>query len=225
MSKGIEFSSRSGQRASGALAEPAGSGKTGGVVVVQEWWGLNDHIRGWVDKLAAEGFVALAPDLYHGKVTKDPAEAGQLMTALDTLKAVDEICGAVKGLQAHPRSNGKVAVMGFCMGGALSFASACHVPGLACVVPFYGIPPAEKVDYGKVTAPILAHFAKKDDWAKPERAQEIKKTLEAAGKSMELHVYDAQHAFMNDTRTDVHDAACAKQAWERTLAFLRKHLG
>jgi carboxymethylenebutenolidase len=224
MTSPVEFSSRSGSKVTGVFAEPSGSEKAGAVVVIQEWWGLNDHMKKWVDTLAAQGFLALAPDLYHGAITKDAGEAGKLMNALDTHRAVDEICGAVKALKEHPRCNGKIAVAGFCMGGALSFASACHVPGLAAVVPFYGVPPAEKVDYAKVTAPVLAHFAKRDDWAKPEKAEEIQKKLRAAGKSMELHVYDAQHAFMNDTRPEVHDAACAALAWDRTLAFLRKHL-
>jgi carboxymethylenebutenolidase len=223
MTKSIEFESKDG-KVHGALAEPSGSGKAGGVVLLQEWWGLNDHIKGWADKLAAAGFLVLAPDLYHGKVTKDAGEAAKLMNELDTLKAVVEIAGAVEHLKKHPRSNGKVAVMGFCMGGALSFASACHVPGLAAVVPFYGIPPAEKVDYSKVTAPILTHVAKRDDWVTPARAEEVKKKIESYGKSVELHLYDADHAFMNDTRPEVHDPASAKLALDRTLAFLQKHL-
>lgn len=223
MTKSIEFESKGG-KVPGALAEPSGSGKAGGVVLLQEWWGLDDHIKGWADKLAAAGFLVLAPDLYHGKVTKDAGEASKLMNELDTLKAVQEIAGAVDHLKHHARSNGKVAVMGFCMGGALSFASACHIPGLAAAVPFYGIPPAEKVDYAKVTAPILTHVAKKDNWVTPARAEEVKKKIESHGKSVELHLYDADHAFMNDTRPEVHDPASAKLALERTLAFLRKHL-
>jgi carboxymethylenebutenolidase len=221
----IAFSTKGDKRAKGISATPSGSGKAGAVVLLQEWWGINANMRGWTERLASEGFVAVTPDLYHGTIAKNAEEAGRLMNALDTLAAVEDIAGAVAYAKEHARSNGKVAVMGFCMGGALSFASACHVPGLAAVVPFYGIPPAEKVDYAKVTAPIQAHFAKKDGWAKPSLAQDIQKKLETQGKSMELFVYDADHAFMNDARPEVYDAACAKLALERTLAFLRKHLG
>jgi carboxymethylenebutenolidase len=194
------------------------------VVLIQEWWGVNDHIRDLTERMAKEGFVVLAPDLYHGKVTKDATEAGKLMTELDTLKAVGEIAGAVAFLKEHPRSNGKVGVMGFCMGGALSFASACHIDGLGAVVPFYGIPPAEKVDYKKVTAPIMTHVAKKDQWVTVAKAEAVKKEIESNGHSCELHVYDADHAFANDTRPEVHDPANTKLAWERTVAFFKKHL-
>ena len=224
MTTRISFTAKSGGQLSGELAEPAGSDKAPSLVLIQEWWGVNDHIRSLAERLAKEGFLTLAPDLYHGKVTKDAAEAGQLMTALDTLKAVDEIAGAVKALKEHPRSNGKVGVVGFCMGGALSFASACHVEGLSAAVPFYGTPPAEKVDYAKVTAPILAHFAKNDEWATVAKAEEIKKQLDARGQAMELCVYDAGHAFMNDTRPEAYDEKSAKLAWERTIAFFREHL-
>ncbi|MBX3228282.1 MAG: dienelactone hydrolase family protein [Labilithrix sp.] len=209
----------------GVLAEPAGEGKAPALVVLQEWWGLDDHIESLVDRFAKEGFLVVAPDLYHGKTTKDGAEAAKLMGALDTLKAVDEIAGAVAFLKDHPRSNGKVGVTGFCLGGALTLASACHVPAIAAAVPFYGIPPAEKVDYAKVTAPISMHVAKKDEWVTVGRAEEVKQKVEALAKTpFELHVYDADHAFMNDTRPAVYAAAEAKIAWDRAVAFLQRHL-
>lgn len=224
MTTRVDFTSRKGTPVSGELAAPAGDGKVGGVVLIQEWWGVNDHIRSLVERVAKEGFVVVAPDLYHGKVTTDAAEAGTLMTALDTLVAVDEIAGAAQMLREHGRCNGKVAVMGFCLGGALSLASACHVEGLSAIVPFYGIPPAEKVDYARAKAPVLGHYAKHDEWASASKAEEVQKTITAAGGRMTLHVYDAQHAFMNDTRSDVYHAESAKLAWERTVAFLKEHL-
>jgi carboxymethylenebutenolidase len=159
MTTHVHFQSKSGSPVEGDLAEPAGGERVGGLVLLQEWWGVNDHIRSIAERMAKEGFLVLAPDLYHGKLARDATEAGQLMTALDTLKAVDEVAGAARYLKEHARSNGKVGVFGFCMGGALSFASASHVEGLSAVVPFYGIPPAEKVDYRNVTAPIMAHVA------------------------------------------------------------------
>lgn len=224
MTTRVDFKSRKGAPVQGELATPPGDGKAGAVVLVQEWWGVNDHIRSLVDRLAADGFVVLAPDLYHGKSTKDAAEAGAWMTELDTLTAVDEIAGAVGFLKEHARGNGKVAVMGFCMGGALSFASACHIDGLSAVVPFYGLPPAEKVDYAKVNAPILAHVAKQDEWVSVAKAEAVQKEITAGGAHMTLHVYDAQHAFVNDTRPEVYDAENAKLAWQRTVTFLKEHL-
>lgn len=224
MTKRVTFTAKSGSTIEGELAEPAGTAKAGALVLVQEWWGVNDHVRSLVDRMAKEGFLVLAPDLYHGKVTKDAAEAGKLMTALDTLTAVDEIAGAAAFLKGHPRSNGKVGVTGFCLGGALTLASACHLPSLAGAVSFYGIPPAEKVDYAKVTAPIMMHVAKHDEWVTVAKAEAIRAQLDAHGKPAELHVYDAHHAFVNDTRPDVYSAESAALAWARTVAFFQKHL-
>ena len=148
-----------------------------------------------------------------------------MMQALDFAKAVGEIGAAVAWAKEQPRSNGKVAVLGFCLGGALTIAAAAHIPGLACAVPFYGVPDLSKLDLGKVSAPILAHFAGHDDWASPDKARQIQKDLTAKGKSFELHVYpDAGHAFMRDTDSSKFHAPSAKQAWERTFAFLRTHL-
>ena len=169
----MTFKTKSGSEVGGELTEPSGTGEAPSVVLIQEWWGINDHIRSLADRLA---FLVVAPDLYHGKVAKDASEAGAMMTALDTFEAVKEIGGAVSFLKEHARGNGKVGVIDFCMGGALAFASPCHVEGLSAVVPFYGIPPAEKVDYSKVTAPILAHFAKNDDWATVAKARSSRRS-------------------------------------------------
>lgn len=215
MTKRISFSGIEGE-----LAEPSGSNKAPCLVLVQEWWGVNDHIRDLAERFAKEGFVVLAPDLYHGTVTKDAGEASKLMTELDTLAAVKEIGAAVAHLKEHPRSNGKVGVTGFCMGGALTLASVSHLPDVAAGVAFYGIPPAEKVDYARITAPVMMHVGKRDNWVTPARAEEVK----AKVPSLELHVYDADHAFVNDTRPEVYDAASAKLAWDRTVAFFKKHL-
>jgi carboxymethylenebutenolidase len=213
-------------RVSGELAEPGGAGKVPCVVLIQEYWGLNAHIKDLVDRMAKEGFLVVAPDLYHGKVTTDPAEAAKLATALDTIAAVGDVAGAVAFLRSHLRSNGKVGVMGFCLGGAISLAAACHVEGLGAVSAFYGIPPANKVDYAKATAPIITHVAKHDEWVSVARMEGVKKDLESAGSpsSMEMYVYDAKHAFANDSRPEVYDAASAKLAWDRTVAFFKKHL-
>jgi carboxymethylenebutenolidase len=223
MMSNVRFKAESSD-GSGLLAEPNGSGKGPALVLVQEWWGLNDHVKSLAGRLANEGFLVAAPDLYHGAVAKNAAEARALMTALDTLQAVKEIGSAATFLKEHARSNGKVGVIGFCLGGALAFAAACHVEGLSAIVPFYGIPPAAKVDYTKVTAPILAHFAKNDESATVAKAEAVKKQVDASGGSMQLEVYDAGHAFMNDTRPEAYDEASAKLAWQRSVEFLKKHL-
>ena len=226
MAKRISYKANNGDTLEGEIALPPGSGKAPAVVVVQEWWGVNDHIRSLVDRFAAAGFVAFAPDLYHGTVVKagDADTAMKQVMALDKAKAVGEIGDAVALLAAHERSTGKVGVTGFCVGGALTFAAAAKVPGIAAVVPFYGVPPIPFESFASVKVPILAHFAKHDDHAKPSSAEEIKQIVTKGGGSMELHVYDAQHAFANDTRPEVYDENSAKLAWDRTIAFFEKHL-
>lgn len=204
----------------GELETPETKDKTGGVVLVQEYWGLNDHVRDIAKRVASQGFRVLAPDLYHGKVTKSAEEAGKLMGSLDWPKALAEIVAAATHLRDHESSNGKVAVMGFCMGGALTFAAAANIPWLAAAVPFYGVPDAKLADYTKEKAPILAHFAKNDQWATVDKAKAIQSKVPA----MELHVYDAGHAFFNDTRPEVYSPNDAKAAWDRSIAFLKKHL-
>jgi carboxymethylenebutenolidase len=220
----VTFASKDGSQVSGAIASPAGGGKAPALVLIQEWWGLNDHIRDLADRFAAAGFLTLAPDLYHGKVATDATEAGKLMQELDRSRALRDIEGAVHFLRAHERSNGKVGVTGFCMGGAYSFSAAASIPEVAAAVPFYGVQPVGAVDYSQLKAPILAHFATKDEWATVAAAEAVKKQIEALGQSMQLEVYEADHAFMNNTRPEVYQPAAAKIAWERTIAFLHRHL-
>lgn len=211
----VTFPSSAGE-ASGVLVTPDGAGKPPGVVVIQEWWGVNDQIKSVAERYAAAGFAAIVPDLYHGKITTDADEASRMMKALDFGKAVQEIAGAVAFL--HQRGSAKVAVTGYCMGGALSFAAAVNVRGLAAVVPHYGLP--GDLDWTKIDAPVQAHFAKHDDWATIAGAEKIKAAVKVP---MDLHVYDAQHAFCNDRRPDVYNPEAAKQAWDRALAFVRSH--
>jgi carboxymethylenebutenolidase len=219
----VEFDASSG-KAAGEIALPAGEGRVPSVIVFHEWWGLNDHIRSLLERLAADGIAALAIDLYDGRTTKDAGEAAKLMGELDSEKAVDRAKGALAYLKSHPRSNGKVGALGFCMGGALTFRAAAGIPELGAAVPFYGVPDASKVDFGGVRAPILAHFAKRDEWATPASAEAIRDKLVASGRTMQLEVYDADHAFVNDTRPEVYSPEAAKLAWSRTIAFLRQHL-
>lgn len=215
----IDFKRPDGSTCKGYLAE-AGKGKPG-IVVIQEWWGLNDQIKRVADRFAAAGYNALAPDLYKGRVTQKPDEANHLMTGLDFVGASDQdIAGAVKHLAGI---SGKVGVMGFCMGGALTIAACARVPGIACGVPFYGVPPAQLADPAKITVPLQGHFANKDDWCTPQVVDEFEKAMIQAGNKPEFYRYDAAHAFFKDDGA-AYDATAAKQAWERTHAFLSKHL-
>src|SRR5690348_1061462 len=164
----IDFTRPDGSTCKGYLAE-AGNGKPG-IVVIQEWWGLNDQIKGVANRFAAAGYNALAPDLYKGRVTAKPDEANHMMTGLDFVGASDQdIAGAVKHLAAI---SGKVGVMGFCMGGALTIAAAARISGIACGVPYYGVPPAALADPAKIRIPIQGHFANKDDWCTPALVNE-----------------------------------------------------
>jgi carboxymethylenebutenolidase len=201
-------------------AMPDGNGRHPGVVVVHEWWGLNDQMKSIADRWAKEGFIAVVPDLYDGKVVPigKGDEAAAAMNALDFPKAVKALVAAVAALKADPRCTGKVSVTGYCMGGALSFATSTQASDLAAVVPFYGVPPG--ADFSKITAPVQAHFAQHDDWATVAKAKEVQAIV---GPKMELHVYDAQHAFCNDQRPEVYNATACAQAWSRAVQFVRDH--
>ena len=220
----VEFEKKFGGKASGDLAVPAGDEKVPAVVLIQEWWGLNDHIRDIAQRLAKEGFLTLAVDLYHGTTTKDPGEAAKLSTDLDRETALDEIEAAAMYLADHPRARGRIGVIGFCMGGSLTFRALERISDFSCGVPFYGVPPAEQYNVAKVRAPILGHFSRTDPWAKPSIAEQIQRNLTARGGTMTVHVYDAEHAFMNDTRPEVYSPENAKVAWKRSVDFLHQQL-
>jgi carboxymethylenebutenolidase len=224
MATHLEYASTTGERLAGAHATPSGTAKVGGVVVVQEWWGLNEHIASLCDRFAQAGFVAFAPDLYHGKIAKTKEEAADMMAALDMKKAVAEIGEAVAKVKGDARCNGRVGMVGFCLGGALTLATASSLEGLAAVVPFYGVPQLAMSAYAKIKAPIQAHFAKNDDWAKPSIAEEIQRQVRAGGGQMELFLYDAGHAFMRSTDPQVHHPESARLAWTRAIAFLDEKL-
>ncbi len=224
----VEFPSN-GDTASGYLAVPA-SGSGPGVVVIQEWWGLVPHITDVCDRFAAEGFVALAPDLYHGEVTTEPDEAGKLMMAMNLSRAVRDMGGAVDyllGLDAV--TSARLGVTGFCMGGGLTLVAGCERPdAFGAVVPWYGLipwPDAEP-DWTALAAPVLGHYASEDGFFGPEAARALEARLQDLGKQATLFIYDgAEHAFFNDTRPEVYDAAASAVAWTRTIDFLREQLG
>jgi carboxymethylenebutenolidase len=213
MGTSISFKRPDGKDASGYLANAA-RGNAPGLVVIQEWWGLQEQIKGICDRFAIAGFDALAPDLYKGKVVPyhDTDAAGKEMNSLDFIDATTQtVRGAAQFLA---RNGAKVGLTGFCMGGAVTIIGAAKVPELTAGVVFYGI-----------KIPLQAHFANKDDWCTPALVDGFEKAMKAAGKSLELFRYDAEHAFVNEQRMGVHDRAAAELAWGRATEFFRKHLG
>jgi carboxymethylenebutenolidase len=226
MGEMIEFASN-GKTATGYLATPsAGTGP--GVIVIQEWWGLVPHIKDVCDRFAAEGFVALAPDLYHGKETSEPDEAGKLMMALQMSQVAKDLSGAVDAVAKRSSGSG-VGVIGFCMGGGLALVIGSERPDLVrAVVPFYGAIPWEEapVDYSALRGAVLGHYAEKDGWATPEAAASLESSLREAGNTdVTIHIYPGtDHAFFNDERPEVYDEAASRLAFQRTIDFLRSHL-
>ncbi|HEU4384807.1 MAG TPA: dienelactone hydrolase family protein [Anaeromyxobacteraceae bacterium] len=223
MGKMISFPRTGGGMAQGYLAE-AKDPKAAGVVVIQEWWGVQGQIKSTCDRLAEAGFTALAPDLFGGKVVPyhDSAAANAAMASLDFKKATEEsVRGAAKYLAARGT---KVGLTGFCMGGAITIIGAVHISELSAAVCFYGIPPESVAAPKDIRVPLQGHFAAQDDWCTPAVVADFEKKLEAAGKQFEIHHYPGHHAFMNSDRKEVYDPAAAKQAWDRCIAFFKKHL-
>ena len=224
MGKSVSYPRPDGKSVNGYLAGDKGPG----MVVIQEWWGMNDQIRGVADKLAAAGYRALVPDLYRGKSTVDAKEAEHLMTGLNFGDAAgQDIRGAVQFLKTQ---NQKVGVTGFCMGGALTILSAVNVPEADAGVVWYGYPPLEYVDAAKIKAPLLGHFATRDQAFPIAKVDELEKKLRAANVKFEFHRYDAKHAFANETADEKkldmleYNPKAAELAWKRTMDFLAKTL-
>ena len=220
----VEFPSN-GSTGSGYFT-PAEGGSGPGVLVIQEWWGLVPHIKEVVDRFAAAGFSALAPDLYRGETTDEPDEAGKLMMALNLTQAGKDMAGAIDFLRSddHVSSTG-VGVVGFCMGGGLAMMLAVQEPEkiVACA-PFYGLIPWESVqpDWTKLQAPLRGHFAEKDQMFDPNKARTLEATLKDLGKDAELRIHPgADHAFFNDHRPEVHAPEAAEAAWNDTVEFFR----
>jgi carboxymethylenebutenolidase len=207
----------------GYLAEPEqGSGP--GVIVIQEWWGLVDHIKDVCDRFAAEGFVALAPDMYHGKSTKSPDEAGKLMMALRIDEAERDLSAAVDYLETQDSTTSKkVGVVGFCMGGALTVLGAVFVPEADAASSWYGFPPEGAADVTRIKIPLQLHLAEKDASFTPEAARALEAKLKGANVPFESYWYDAGHAFGNEKGQNYNKQA-ADLAWQRTTQFFEKHL-
>ena len=228
----VEFKRPDGQVATGWLAEAQNA--VASVVVIQEWWGLNEQIRGVAERLASAGFSALVPDLYKGKSTVEAEEAHHLMTGLDFADAAaNDVRGAVQFLKARSIGSGKVGVTGYCMGGALTLLALTMAPEVDAGVVWYGLPPLEYVDASKIGArPVLAHWALQDQAFAIDKVDALEARLLEAKVRYEGHRYLAHHGFANETalgprRIPItqYDPVWAQQAWDRTMRFFGQQLG
>ena len=227
MGDNVTFPSN-GSSAAGYLAVPE-SGSGPGVVVIQEWWGLNDQIREVVDRYASEGFVALAPDLYHGEVTAEPDEAGKIMMALNIERAAKDMVGAVDHLgELDAVTSSHVGVTGFCMGGGLALWLATLRPdAVSAVAPYYGIIPwpAAQPDWSVLQAKVQGHYAENDDFASPAEVAKLEGELKGLGKDVDFYTYPGvEHAFTNHHRPEVFHEDHSETAWQRTLDFFRANV-
>ena len=226
----VEFQRPDGKALQGYLAEAAGRTRAPAIVVLQEWWGLNDQIRGVADRLSSAGFIALVPDLYCGKSTVASEEAHHLMRGLDFGDtASQDIRGAVQFLKGRST---KVGITGFCMGGALTLLSLTQSPEIDAGVVWYGCPPLDYIDASKIRAPTMGHWATQDEFFKIDTVNGLGENLSTAKVDFEFHRYLAHHAFANETavgpsRTPAtqYDPVWAQQAWDRTLRFFGRTLG
>ena len=220
----IEFESGT-ERLRGYLALPARASGPG-VLVLQEWWGLVDHIRDVADRLARAGFVALAPDLYRGATATDPGAAGRLMMDLAIPGAVRDLDAAATALLSQSAMvGGTLGVVGFCMGGQLALLAGTKSRRIGAVVDCYGIHPNVTLDLAGLAAPVLGIFAERDAFVPPVAARKLEAELRAAGKRSDFRIFPGvDHAFLNDTRADVYDAAAAERAWGLIVSFLRAEL-
>jgi carboxymethylenebutenolidase len=228
MEQTVTFDRPDGKTVNGYLVEPERGAGAPGIVVLQEWWGLEDQIKGVARKLASAGYRALVPDLYRGKLALDANEAKHLMDGLNFGDAASQdVRGAVQYLK---RTSDKVAATGFCMGGALTILAAVHVPEVDAAVIWYGYPALEYVDAAKIEAPLLGHWALHDQAFPIDGVDKLEKMLRAANVNFTFHRYDAKHAFANEVAHTKglamlkYDRNAADLAWQRTLEFLAVRL-
>jgi carboxymethylenebutenolidase len=221
----VDYEDGDGEQLMGYLARPEGDEPAAAIVVIQEWWGLNDHIKEVAQRFAEQGYVALAPDLYHGQVATEPDEARKLVMELDMAAAVSEIQRAIDFLQGQTFVAGpKVGLVGFCMGGGLVLQTALAEEDLGAGVAFYGSPLSPD-QAATVKAPIMGHFGRDDGGIPVEAVETMDAAFDEAGVENEIYIYDgAPHAFFNDTR-DSYRPEAAADAWQRTLTWFGNHLG
>jgi len=193
-----------------------------GVLLIQEYWGINDHIRDLAGRYADQGYLCVAPDLYRGKLAADPKEASAMMQALGIEDGMEIIRRSVDAAEKTYGIN-RFAINGFCMGGTFALRAACEIPELKAAAPFYGDIPEENI-LKQLKVPTLFIAGKRDAWINPEKVNGLKEAAKKYGLPVEVVSYDADHAFFNDTRPQVYNADASKDAWQRVLEHFRKHL-
>lgn len=208
----------------GYLAEAVNRGP--GIIVIQEWWGLVDHICDVCDRFAGEGFTALAPDLYFGEATTEPTRAGEMMMALNISETTDVLIRSINALQASPKTKeGKVGIVGFCMGGQLALYGACQDERFGACVDYYGIHPNVQPALRNLHGPLLGFFAEHDEYASPASVNALDEELTLLGKEHRFKTYPGtHHAFFNDARPEVYNEEAAKDTWQKMTSFFREKL-
>lgn len=192
------------------------------IILIQEWWGLNDHIKDVANRYAAEGFITIAPDLYRGKVTKDPEEASKLMHNLE----IEDGLNTIESAMEKAREKYEIeyfGITGFCMGGTFALQAACKLEGISAAAPFYGDIP-EEFDLKGLKCPVIFISGTKDQWINPEKVGELERIAKENYLPVESVKYEADHAFFNNTRPEVYDEAAAKDAWQKVIAFFNENL-
>lgn len=219
-SETLEFNTANGQTTAYVALPDVDTDKA--LVLIHEWWGLNDHIKDVANRYAQEGFTVIAPDLFRGKVTTDPAEASKLMHSLAIEDGIDTIRNAIQA--AKERYNIlSFGITGFCMGGTFALRAACEIDGLKASVPFYGDIPEEEI-LKKLKVSTMFISGKRDQWITPEKVSKMEEIASKYGLPLESIKYDADHAFFNNTRPEVYDETAAKDAWEKVLKFFKEKL-
>jgi carboxymethylenebutenolidase len=194
-----------------------------GVILIQEWWGINDHIRDIAGRYANEGYLCVAPDLYRGRVAADSAEASAMMNALEIEDGLETIRKAIDSAE-ETYGIKRFAITGYCMGGTFALRAACEIAELKAAAPFYGDIPEENI-LAKLKVPTLFIAGDRDAWINSEKVSQLREAAKKYNLPVEIVTYDADHAFFNDTRPEVYDAEAAADAWRRVLDFFGKHLG
>ena len=217
----LEFDTANGATTA-YVAMPDDTTDAPAVLVIQEWWGLNDHIKDIANRYAGEGFIAIAPDLYRGRLAKDPEEAGKFMHALALEDGLDTIENALEAANDKYEVN-HFGITGYCMGGTYALRAACEIRGFSAAAAFYGDIPEEEV-LAKLKIPVVFISAKKDKWINPEKVAQLEDAADKHELPIDSVKYEADHAFFNDTRPQVYDEAAATDAWAKVVGFFRDKL-
>lgn len=218
----LSFDTAGGETTAYVVMPDETGGNTGAVVVIQEWWGLNDHIKDIAGRYADEGFIAVAPDLYRGRLAKNPGEASEMMNALKIEDGLDTIKNAMEAAR-EKYGISHFGITGYCMGGTYALRAACELEGISAAAPFYGDIPGDDI-LRKLTAPTIFISGTKDAWINPEKVAGLEDAAERFELPVESVKYEADHAFFNNTRPEVYDDDAARDAWAKVIRHFKENL-